>query len=381
MNFEPSNVFALEKLNNFIDKNLTDYSRLRNFDFGPNKRSNISCLSPYVTHGVTNEIEIIKKVLEKYSFVKNEKFIQEVLWRTYWKGWLELRPKVWEDFLKDLTVIKKDFKGNKNYLNAINGATDIDCFNQWVKELKNYNYLHNHARMWFASIWIFTLGLPWQLGAEFFMKFLFDGDSASNTLGWRWVAGVQTKGKNYVASEWNIKKFTNNRFNNIKLDDNPLPVIDDRSYYIVNNDFDNADLSISDTLLIFENNLSFEKSDFYNKSFKNIYFIFNDNGNRKIKLDDKVLNFKKSLVNNQIEILRNKSINCKMIDINSLKDMNENLLALYPTVGENLDYINSNGLKNISFLYRKIDQYSWKYCNKGFFNFKNYIPKIINEFI
>ena len=381
MNFEPSNVFALEKLNNFIDKNLTDYSKLRNFDFGPNKRSNISCLSPYVTHGVTNEIEIIKKVLEKYSFVKNEKFIQEVLWRTYWKGWLELRPKVWEDFLKDLTVIKKDFKENQNYLNAINGATDIDCFNQWVKELKNYNYLHNHARMWFASIWIFTLGLPWQLGAEFFMKFLFDGDSASNTLGWRWVAGVQTKGKNYVASEWNIKKFTNNRFNSIKLNDNPSPIIDDRSYYIVNNDFDNADLSISDTLLIFENNLSFEKSDFYNKSFKNIYFIFNENGNRKIKLDDKVLNFKKSLMNNQIEILRNKSINCKMIDINSLKDMNENLLALYPTVGENLDYINSNGLKNISFLYRKIDQYSWKYCNKGFFNFKNYIPKIINEFI
>ena len=381
MNFEPSNVFALEKLNNFIDKNLTDYSKLRNFDFGPNKRSNISCLSPYVTHGVTNETEIIKKVLEKYSFVKNEKFIQEVLWRTYWKGWLELRPKVWEDFLKDLTVIKKDFKGNKNYLNAINGATDIDCFNQWIKELKNYNYLHNHARMWFSSIWIFTLGLPWQLGAEFFMKFLFDGDSASNTLGWRWVAGVQTKGKNYIASEWNIKKFTNNRFNNIKLDDNPLPVIDDRSYYIVNNNFDNADLSISDTLLIFDNNLSFEKSDFYNKSFKNIYFIFNENGNRKIKLDDKVLNFKKSLMNNQIEILRNKSINCKMIDINSLKDMNENLLALYPTVGENLDYINSNGLKNISFLYRKIDQYSWKYCNKGFFNFKNYIPKIINEFI
>ena len=378
MNFEPSNVFALEKLNNFIDKNLTDYSKLRNFDFGPNKRSNISCLSPYVTHGVTNEIEIIKKVLEKYSFVKNEKFIQEVLWRTYWKGWLELRPKVWEDFLKDLTVIKKDFKENQNYLNAINGSTDIDCFNQWIKELKNYNYLHNHARMWFASIWILTLGLPWQLGAEFFMKFLFDGDSASNTLGWRWVAGVQTKGKNYVASEWNIKKFTNNRFNSIKLDDNPLPVIDDRSYYIVNNNFDNADLSISDTLLIFENNLSFEKSDFYNKSFKNIYFIFNENGNTKIKLDDKVLNFKKSLINNQIEILRNKSINCKMIDINSLKDMNENLLALYPTVGENLDYINSNGLKNISFLYRKIDQYSWKYCNKGFFNFKNYIPKIIN---
>ena len=57
----------------------------------------------------------------------------------------------------------------KDYLNAIEGKTDIECFNQWVNELKENNYLHNHTRMWFASIWIFTLELPWQLGAEFFM--------------------------------------------------------------------------------------------------------------------------------------------------------------------------------------------------------------------
>ena len=105
--------------------------------------------------------------------------------------------------------------------------------------------------MWFASIWIFTLGLPWQLGAEFFMKYLFDGDSASNTLGWRWVAGIQTKGKNYVASEWNIKKFTNNRFDSIKLNENPVPIVDDRNYSILNNSFLNANLSNSRDLFIF----------------------------------------------------------------------------------------------------------------------------------
>ena len=88
--------------------------------------------------------------------------------------------------------------------------------------LKKFNYLHNHTRMWFASIWIFTLNLPWQLGAEFFMKHLFDGDAASNTLGWRWVAGIQTQGKNYLATEWNIKKFTNNRFQNIKINEKLL---------------------------------------------------------------------------------------------------------------------------------------------------------------
>ena len=212
MNFEPSRNFAIKKLNNFIEKNLIEYSKLRNFDYGPNQRTNISCLSPYVSHGIISEKEIIDKSLKKYSFIKNEKFIQEVLWRIYWKGWLELRPNIWSDYLEDLKKLKKNFKDNQNYLNAINGKTNIECFNYWVNELKNHNYLHNHARMWFASIWIFTLDLPWQLGAEFFMKHLFDGDSASNTLGWKWVAGLQTKGKNYIASEWNIKKFSNNRF-------------------------------------------------------------------------------------------------------------------------------------------------------------------------
>ena len=381
MDFKPSRDFAIQALNEFIEKNLVDYSRLRNFDFGPDKRSNVSCLSPYVTHGIVTEVEIIKNSLKKYPFVKNEKFIQEVLWRVYWKGWLELRADVWRDYIIDLNKLKQEHKNNKNYLEAIEGKTKIECFNAWVNELKNYNYLHNHARMWFASIWIFTLGLPWQLGAEFFMRYLFDGDSASNTFGWRWVAGIQTKGKNYVALEWNIKKFTNNRFSNIKLNENPVPVIDDRNYSIVNNGFINTNLSNNQDLLIFENNLSFEQSDFIDQSFKNLYFVFNGNETRQIKLDKKVIDFKKSLFNDQIENLKNKSFNCKMINIKDLKDMKENLLALYPSVGENLDYINSNNLKNINFLYRKIDQYSWKYCNKGFFNFKNYIPKIVQEFI
>ena len=381
MNFEPSRKSAVERLEKFIENNLIEYSKLRNFDFGENKRTNISCLSPYITHGSLTEIEIINKVLKKYSFVKCEKYIQEILWRIYWRGWLELRPNVWSDYLTDLNNLKPNFKNNQNYLNAINGKTNIECFNYWVDELKKQNYLHNHVRMWFASIWIFTLKLPWQLGAEFFMKYLYDGDSASNTLGWRWVAGIQTKGKNYVASEWNIKKFTNNKFNNIKLNENPIPIKEDRDYSVINKSFSNSALSNDKYLLIFDNNLSFEQSDFKDQLFKNVYFVFNGNETRQIKLDEKVINFKKSLIDSKIKDLKNKSLNCKMINIQDLKSINENLLALYPTIGENLDYINSNNLKNINFLFRKIDQHSWKYCNKGFFNFKNYIPKIVQEFI
>ena len=56
------------------------------------------------------------------------------------------------------------------------------------------------------------------------MKHLYDGDAASNTLSWRWVAGLQTKGKHYVAQSWNISKFTNNNYKNVKLNENALPV-------------------------------------------------------------------------------------------------------------------------------------------------------------
>ena len=378
MNFEPSRAKALDRLESFVENNLAEYSKLRNFDFGPEKRSNVSCLSPYITHGIVSEQEIIKKSLGKFSFSKNEKFIQEVLWRTYWKGWLELRPNVWSDYLTELIKIKEDLKNNQNYKNAIEGKTKIDCFNQWVIELKENNYLHNHTRMWFASIWIFTLELPWQLGAEFFMQHLYDGDAASNTLGWRWVAGVQTQGKHYLASEWNIKKFTANRFNNIKLNENAPPKVSEKTYSIIKQDFSNPQNIEDKSLLIFDNNLSFEITDFQNHKFKKIYLISNENDNRSIKLSEKVVKFKSLLIEDQKQRLKAKSIDYEVISISEVKDI-QNCYSLYPSVGENLDYLNLNNLK-ITFLYRKLDQYSWQYCNKGFFNFKNYIPKIITTF-
>ena len=379
MNFGTSRASAIENLNRFVDQNLFEYSKLRNFDFGPDNRSNISCLSPYITHGVISELEVIKKSLSKFSFSKNEKFIQEVLWRTYWKGWLELRPNVWTDYLNELKKIREEFKDNQNYRNAIEGNTNIECFNEWIEELKETNYLHNHARMWFASIWIFTLDLPWQLGAEFFMKHLYDGDAASNTLGWRWVAGIQTQGKNYLASEWNIKKFTNNRFNNIKLNENAPPKTSDKTYAASKLEFNSPQNLQEKNLLIFENNLSFEIGDFKDQKFKKVFLISNKNENRTIELSEKLVKFKSQLIEDQKKRLEEKSINTEIIDLSEIQNINETSYGLYPTVGENLDFINENNLK-IEFLYRKLDQFSWQYCNKGFFNFKNYIPKIITTF-
>ncbi len=380
MNFEASRAKAIERLNDFVENGLSEYSRSRNFDFGPEKRNNVSCLSPYITHGILNEIEIIKKSLSRFSFSKNEKFIQEVLWRTYWKGWMELRPDVWNDYLINLKSIKKKYTKDTNYLKAIEGETNIECYNEWVKELKTFNYLHNHTRMWFASIWIFTLNLPWQLGAEFFLKHLYDGDAASNTLGWRWVAGIQTQGKHYLASEWNIKKFTNNRFENIKLSENAPPKMSEKSYPIVKKEFLNPNINNDKTLVIFENNLSFEETGFKQFKFNKIILVSNSNNLRQIKLSDNVTKFKNSLLNDQLERLKSLSIDCEILTIEKLKDIKNDYYIMYPNVGENLDFILSN-LRDYKFLYRELDQFSWRYCNKGFFNFKNYIPKIVQKFI
>ena len=90
------------------------------------------------------------------------------------------------------------------------------------------------------------------------------------------------------------------------------------------------------------------------------------------------MKFKSYLIEDQEKRLKNQSIDCQIIDISELTNI-ENYYGLYPTVGENLDFLNSNNLK-IDFLYRNLDQLAWQYCNKGFFNFKNYIPKIVSSF-
>ena len=130
-------------------------------------------------------------------------------------------------------------------------------------------------------------------------------------------------------------------------------------------------------LIVFENNLSFEITDFKDNNFEKIYLISNKNENRTIKISEKLLKFKSKLIEDQEQRLKIKSIDCHVIDITEIKNI-ENCYSLYPSVGENLDFINSNNLK-MDFLYRNLDQLAWKYCNKGFFNFKNYIPKIISR--
>ena len=375
MKFEISRDGALKQLDAFINSELANYSFKRNFDLGPKDKSNVSCLSPYISHRLITEYEVAKTVLAKFPYQKVEKYIQEIFWRVYWKGWLELRPQVWTDFIEDLKGLKED----DDYKKAINGETQIECFNDWVKELKENNYLHNHTRMWFASIWIFTLNLPWQKGAELFMKYLFDGDAASNTLSWRWVAGLQTKGKHYVAQSWNISKFTNNKYKNVKLNENALPVTDKREYKLTPLNFITEDNS-NENLLLFENELNLENKNL--KKYENIYLVLLSNEARKLKLEKNVIEYKSKIIEDQ----KKRFEDLKIIDEEKFKTLTNEINSfdvIHPSIGENYSYLNTIRKKQnleLNFILSEEDKFSWQFSNKGYFNFKNNIPKILTSF-
>jgi hypothetical protein len=205
-----------ERLRDFTARMGSRYAKGRNFDRGPGAHRDVSQLSPFVRRRLVIEREVVAAAMNAHGLEDAEKFIQEVVWRGYFKGWMERRPQVWDSYrdglIRDLATLDTDRRLRRGVETAETGQTGLACFDAWANELIETGYLHNHARMWFASIWIFTLELPWRVGADFFYRHLLDGDPASNTLGWRWVAGLHTRGKPYKAQAWNIAKFTGQRF-------------------------------------------------------------------------------------------------------------------------------------------------------------------------
>ncbi|MBH5321883.1 FAD-binding domain-containing protein [Aurantiacibacter sediminis] len=211
MQFTPTREAGLTRLEAFLPNAGAYYERTRNHDHGLD-RMNVSQLSPWLHAALLAEREVLERTLENHSRSNADKFVSEVFWRIYFKGYLEQRPTIWRAFCEKRGDALADLANNsgraKAYAEATEGRTGIAAFDHWARELVETGYLHNHARMWFASIWIFTLKLDWVLGADFFLRHLMDGDAASNTLSWRWVGGLHTKGKTYQARADNIERYT-----------------------------------------------------------------------------------------------------------------------------------------------------------------------------
>lgn len=375
---------GIAKLKEFSENHLSNYAKSRNFDYGPSKRDNVSNLSKYITHRIIDEQEVIQTAHSKFAYIKIEKFIQEVFWRTYWKGWLEMRPRVWTSYIEDLKQLEKQ-KDSVEYQQAISGKTSIECFNDWANELIKYNYLHNHARMWFASIWIFTLKLPWQLGADFFLKHLLDGDAASNTLSWRWVAGLQTKGKNYLATKFNINTFSAKKYEVLKLNDQASPLFETTSFEIQPLHFDKVE---NENSLFLLHNLD---SNFLQK-FQNkyqYYALLDFNSILESKNYSKqVLDFKASINEELIDQLKS-NFNSDLVMKNEedllkiVKDKNiKNIITPYINCGYENDFMNEIKKKiKITYLARDYDQFCYPFATKGFFGFKEQIPKILSKIL
>ena len=196
---------AIERLANFQTR-VPLYAGQRNF-VQPS-HPGVSRLSVAIRHRLLTEREVLEEVAEMHGSRRTQKFVQEVCWRLYYKGWLEMRPQVWASYQDDLARIREQSpKALLRRAAAVaEGRSGVAVMDAFARELNETGYLHNHARMWWASFWIHVERLPWQLGADVFLSRLHDGDPASNTLGWRWVAGLHTAGKTYLVRHSNVER-------------------------------------------------------------------------------------------------------------------------------------------------------------------------------
>ena len=202
MEFPATRQSALQRLDDFLAEAPLYAARRNHVASG---HPHVSRLSAAIRHRLITEAEVVEAALQKYPFRVVEKFLQEVLWRGYWKGWLERHPRVWDHYGVSDAAVDPEVATACREVAA--GRSPSGIMNHFARELLETGYLHNHARMWWASYWIHHCGLPWEFGARHFFRHLLDADPASNTLGWRWVAGEQTRGKTYLATAQNIGKF------------------------------------------------------------------------------------------------------------------------------------------------------------------------------
>ena len=397
----PTREEGLRRLRAFLPHAGREYARLRNFDDGPSRHIHVSTLSPWIRHRLLLESEVVDAVLKQHSFQSAEKFIQEVFWRTYWKGWLELRPGVWQSYKANLEQLidcyESDAVLQENISQATSGETGIDCFDAWAKELIAHGYLHNHARMWFASIWIFWLGLPWQLGADFFLRNLLDGDPAVNTLSWRWVAGLQTKGKSYLARPDNIAKFTRGRFRpedkssaevrSISGPPDPEPGrIDART---------NWNRSKRTGLLLSEDDLSHNFLGLPAIGFQGLAALNSSRGRSPIGVSDRVASFVGGALGDALgrahcnkgrptdNILQTSSV-YSLVGWAQRANI-EQIVTPYAPVGPAQDALNLLEHKLISLkielirVLRSSDAVAWPKATHGFFRFKRALPTLIKH--
>ena len=396
--FIPTREAGLKRLKEFAPLAGETYSNERNFDFSSTKKNSVSALSPWIKHRLITEEEVLIEILKYHSPHSAMKFIQEVFWRGYFKGWLEQHPTVWshhnEKLIKEYTKLENNKFEKENYMSAINGETGIECFDFWCEQLKSIGYLHNHVRMWFASIWVFTLKLPMELGADFFMLHLIDADAASNTLSWRWVSGLHTKGKAYAARASNIEKFTNGQFNpSGQLVEDINPLTENIDHPLVTLPQLDKSIQKDAVLLVTEEDCSPETSlETKDLEVKILPLYLEKKYPRWIEPNNSVRFFSNTAVQNTCQRLG--QLGVEKIDKTKWTDAileasdrlgTKNIIIPKVPVGavkSKLRKVKKNLAEHDIYIYehyKNYDMYTWQHASKGFFKLKKQIPNILNQ--
>lgn len=174
------------------------YSRTRNFLTG-----DVTRLSPYITHGLISIPELLESVHARKPLSWEDKLAFEFGWREYFHhAWDRLGEGIWRE---------QHAPPGSGYAATMpddirTASTGVAIIDQQVRELYATGYLHNHARMWIASYVVHIRKVSWQAGAKWMYSHLLDGDLASNTLSWQWVAGTWT-GKPYLFNAENVARY------------------------------------------------------------------------------------------------------------------------------------------------------------------------------
>lgn len=169
-------------------------------------------LTAALRYRLFHEGEACESLLAEHKPATVEAQLKDLCVRTYWRGWSESRPQIYLSFLRSCEDDRRRFQGTQALAAALEGRTGLAAFDEWNREMLETGFLPQQARLWYASIWIFTLRLPWSLGAAHAAEHLIDADPAGQVLLWRWVAGLHLAPKPFVARAADISKWSKGRF-------------------------------------------------------------------------------------------------------------------------------------------------------------------------
>jgi deoxyribodipyrimidine photo-lyase len=190
--------------------NPIQYGKTRNFINGA-----VTYLSPYISRGAISAKQVQESVLAKgYSPSSIEKFLQELAWREYFQRiWQAKGDGLFEDLKQSQPEVQ-----HHQMINAVaEAATGIQSIDNLIEEFYKIGYIHNHVRMYVASI-VCNIGKAhWHAPSQWMYYHLLDGDLASNTCSWQWVAGAFSS-KKYYCNQGNINRYTHSQQTRTFLD-------------------------------------------------------------------------------------------------------------------------------------------------------------------